>query len=93
MPSVRTMWQPTPREGLRWAISTASLKAAPEAMRVAEVRTPARCRLSTVLLTPGVRPKSSALMMSRAGMSGGEGEARASEVVGSEGLEPPTSCL
>jgi hypothetical protein len=38
VPSVRTTWQPTPSEGLAWAMATASSKAGPLAMRVAEVR-------------------------------------------------------
>lgn len=38
VPSVRRMWQPTPRAGLAWAMATASLNAAPVAIRVAEVR-------------------------------------------------------
>lgn len=37
-PSVRMMWQPTPRVGLAWAMATASSNAGPVAMRVAEVR-------------------------------------------------------
>ena len=65
MPSVRTMWQPTPRVGLAWATATASSKAEPVAMRVAEVRTRAWWSSAMARLTPGVRPKSSALMMRR----------------------------
>ncbi len=67
-PSVRTMWQPMPRLGLRRTMVMASAKAGPEAMRVAEVRTPAWWSSSMARLTPGVRPKSSALTMSCAGM-------------------------
>ena len=38
------MWQPTPRVGWAWATATASSKAGPVAIRVAEVSTPAESR-------------------------------------------------
>jgi len=63
-PSVRTMWQPTPRVGWARATRTASSKAGPEAMSVAEVRAPAAWSSAMARLMPGVRPKSSALRMS-----------------------------
>lgn len=61
------MWQPTPNVGLAVAMVMASSKAGPVAMRVAEVRARARWRSWMARLMPGVRPKSSALMMRRAG--------------------------
>ena len=68
-PSVRTMWQPTPRVGWARATATASSNAGPLAMRVAEVRTPAEWSSPMARLMPGVRPKSSALRMRRAGIA------------------------
>ena len=70
MPSTKTRWQPMPRPGLRSATATASSKAGPLAMRVAEVRAPARYSSSMARLMPGVRPKSSALRMRRADIAG-----------------------
>ena len=68
VPSVRTIWQPTPRAELREAMAMASSNAGPVAMRVAEVRTPAWWSSRMERLMPGVRPKSSALMMRRDGI-------------------------
>ena len=67
MPSTKTRWQPTPRAGFALAASTASAKAGPVAIRVAEVRTPAWCSSAMARLMPGVRPKSSALTIRRGG--------------------------
>ena len=58
------MWQPTPSEELECASSIASSVADAFAIMVALVSTPARCNSTMARLTPGVRPKSSALMMS-----------------------------
>ena len=67
-PSVSTMWQPTPSAGCVRATSTASSKAAPLAISVVDVITPAECNSPMARLMPWVRPKSSALRMRRAGM-------------------------
>src|ERR1035441_10562112 len=72
VPSVRTMWQPTPRDGCARATATASLKAGPVAISVAEVRTPAEASSAMARLMPAVRPKSSALRMRRAVMAENE---------------------
>lgn len=78
VPSVTTMWQPTPNDGLERARAAACSKAGPVAMRVAEVRTPAWWSSMMARLMPEVRPKSSALMMIRGGM--GERFAKSSNV-------------
>ena len=49
-------------------MATASSKAKPVAIKVVEVKAPARCSSPIARLMPGVRPKSSALMMSREAM-------------------------
>ena len=66
-PSTSTRWQPTPsflscRERTQ---ATASVNAAEFAINVAEVTTPRRLDSRMARLTPGVSPKSSALMIRR----------------------------
>jgi len=68
-PSVSTMWQPTPSVGWAQASWTASSKAGPAAISVAEGSTQAECSSAMARLMPRVRPKSSALRMRRAGMA------------------------
>ena len=69
VPSVRTMWQPTPSSRWARAVAIASSKAVPPAISVAEVSTPDALSSPIARLTPGVRPKSSALRISRAGIA------------------------
>ena len=65
VPSTSTMWQPMPSVGRARARATASSNAGPLAMSVAEVTAPASWSSAMARLMPGVRPKSSALMMRR----------------------------
>jgi hypothetical protein len=55
-------------DGWARAMVTASSKAGPEAISVAEVRAPAAASSAIARLMPRVRPKSSALRMRRAGI-------------------------
>ena len=65
LPSNKTTWQPTLQLGSACASSTASSNASEFAISVVEVTMP-RSRASTIArFTPEVKPKSSALMMSR----------------------------
>src|SRR5271165_3180140 len=63
--STRAKCSPTRNDGLRRAISTASRAAGAATIRLAEVRTPPSCALSTASLTSLASPKSSAVTTSR----------------------------
>jgi hypothetical protein len=64
-PSMSTTWQPTLKPGEAFANCAASLNARPFAMSVDDVTMPRVCVSTMARFTPGVNPKSSALMMSR----------------------------
>src|SRR5581483_1453355 len=61
---------PTPSRGCAFAKATASSNAASFTIRLAVVRMPSVCARMTASLMDGVRPKSSALTISRRGRSG-----------------------
>jgi hypothetical protein len=60
-----TTWQPTLSRGSVFASCVAPANAGPLAINVEEVTTPCVCASTMAWFTPAVKPKSSALTMSR----------------------------